>query len=97
MTTDRCPSCGALVADHFAPCSGTNAAAGTVRLDDVNALVNALCICGGRGPEDDPCPVCELWHLLRGHKTCRRVGIGEAALAMLHSGGRLRVSVDGGW
>lgn len=36
----------------------------TVRLA-IKRAITAACSCGGRGPEDDPCEACELWHLLR--------------------------------
>lgn len=64
-------------------------------LEEVQALVNALCTCGGRGPADDPCPVCELWHLLHGREVRRLVSLGEAALAVVQGGELLRVEVDG--
>lgn len=31
---------------------------------ELRAAVNESCSCGGRGPDDDPCPACQVWHLL---------------------------------
>lgn len=30
--------------------------------DIVQRAVDQVCTCGGRGPDDDPCPACEVWH-----------------------------------
>ena len=29
---------------------------------DLNIAVNRHCTCGGRGPDDDPCVACQIWH-----------------------------------
>jgi len=30
----------------------------------VRDAVNESCTCGGRGPADNPCPACDVWHRL---------------------------------
>lgn len=33
---------------------------------DVQCAVNDSCACGGKGPDDNCCPACEVWHRLHG-------------------------------
>ena len=30
----------------------------------LNEAVNTACTCGGRGPNEDPCPACSVWHMV---------------------------------
>jgi len=40
--------------------------AATITLDDMRRAVNAVCTCGGKGPQDEViCPACAVWHLLK--------------------------------
>jgi len=35
-----------------------------ISIDGLNRLVNAICSCGGRGPDDNPCDACKLYHMI---------------------------------
>lgn len=41
--------------------------ASVVGVESLRAAVNASCSCGGRGPDDDCCPACAVWHRVAGH------------------------------
>ena len=32
--------------------------------DQLSNIINNYCSCGGRGPNDDPCDACAIWHEL---------------------------------
>lgn len=32
--------------------------------EPLRRAVNSACTCGGRGPDDEPCPACAVWHTL---------------------------------
>lgn len=42
----------------------------TISEEQLSNIINTYCSCGGRGPDDDPCPACSIWHdLMRFIKT----------------------------
>lgn len=36
----------------------------TIKESDLQQAVNASCSCGGRGPNENECPACKVWHIL---------------------------------
>jgi len=30
--------------------------------DTLSTIINNHCLCGGRGPAENPCPACSVWH-----------------------------------
>ena len=40
-------------------------------INSVRHAVNASCTCGGKGPDDECCPACEVWHRLQGLEIVR--------------------------
>ena len=33
-------------------------------MEELRIAVNKSCICGGRGPNDNACPACMVWHYM---------------------------------
>lgn len=38
----------------------------------LSIIINNYCSCGGRGPSDDPCQACAIWHEINGEKLSKR-------------------------
>ncbi len=34
----------------------------TIERYEFQKLINRYCSCGGRGPDDEPCPACAIYH-----------------------------------
>ena len=35
-----------------------------IDVDDLLHIIHHYCSCGGRGPDDDPCDACSIYHVL---------------------------------